>query len=121
MPSKKVVATQLMHSITISGLGCKAFHEGVQNILLWDTRLSRQYEGKVWKSWTPSFYKGHTSVEISNRILTPTFLCSNAQSLPVPYELGKVVKNLVDEGSYKFIEENVISLYEHMVSAKSNR
>jgi len=95
-------------------LGCEGFQQGLQNLYLWDTRLSRHFEEKHWKPWSAKEIKDDVSIEFSNRMLTPAYLCNNADQLAFPDSFGKAVKSLVDDGSHKYIEDNQVMMFEHI-------
>ena len=106
-----------MKHVNISGMNSDMFNDGVKNLYLWDARLSRQFPADVWAPWN-TLEDDMSAVQLSNRILTPSFLCQGAPSSIVPDELGKGTKKLVEEGQYKYLPENEICLYEHVVTGK---
>lgn len=110
-----------MRSITISGLGGKGFEQGLQNLFLWDTRLARQFEEKLWKPWSAKELKGNICIELSNRMLTPSYLCTNADELVVPDTFGKAVRSLVDDRSHKYLEDNQVMLFEHIKASSIDK
>ena len=65
--------------------------------------------------------KAYSTLTFTNRVLTPSFLCEDAEVLPLPYELGKYAKALVEDGSHKYIMDNEISLYEHVKTANQDK
>ena len=108
-----MTAKDILNSVHISGLGCEAFQQGIVNIFLWDLRMSRQYEAQHWQQWTADSGKGYPTIQLTNRILTPSHLTQGADVLTVTSEMGKHAKALVDDGSHQYIQDNVIDLYEH--------
>ncbi|KLO04201.1 hypothetical protein SCHPADRAFT_897207 [Schizopora paradoxa] len=119
--SKKFAGKELIHSIELSGLGSKVFDQGVMNLYLWDLRLSRMFEAAYWNQWTPESGKADTTLLFTNRVLTPSFLCEGAEELPLPSELGKHAKALVQDGSHKYLLDNEIALYEHVKTADQDK
>lgn len=121
MLSKKSANKELIQSVSISGLGCDAFQQSLLNVYLWDVRMSRQFEADVWSPWSAVTGKDHPTVLFSNRILTPAFLCEDANQLPIPTDMGKQIKGLVEDGTHKYIQDNEVGLYEHIKTQKTNR
>lgn len=119
--SKKQTGKELIHSVTLSGLGSDAFQQGIMSMYLWDLRLSRHFESKYWNQWTTETQKGHATVHFTNRVLTPIFLCEDAEELPLPGALGNHAKKLVEAGFHKYISDNEIALYEHLKTATQNK
>lgn len=110
-----------MHSVNITGLGSDAFQQSILNVFLWDVRMSRQFEAQAWNAWSAVQGKEHTTMQLSNRILTPAFLCEDAEALACPYDKGRAVRSLVKDGSHKYIQDNEIAMYEHVVSGKMKK
>lgn len=110
-----------MQSVIIGGFDCKGFEDAVKNLYLWDTRVSRQFEEKDWKTWASKNTKGFSCVEMSNRMLTPSYLCLNDEQLPLPHWLGNAAKELVRSGSHKYLEDNQVFMYEHVKMASSDK
>lgn len=110
-----------MHSVLISGLGAKGFDDAVKNLCIWDARVSRQFEEKNWKPWASTNAKGICCVEMSNRMLTPSYLCLNDEQIPLPQSLGNVAKDLVRNGSHKYLQDNQVQLYEHIRMVSSDK
>ena len=121
MPSKKQFNKDIIRSVDVSGLGGDAFQQSLMNLYLWDVHMSRQFEASAWKPWASVLGNEYGTVQFSNRVLTPAFLCEEADAIMLPAEFGKHVKTLVDEGTYRFIQDNQVDLYEHVNSAKVNK
>ncbi len=121
VPSKKLIHKELIHHVNISGLGCDAFQQSLLNVYLWDIRMSHQFDANMWTSWSSVERKEYPTVQFSNRILTPSFLCEDVEQMVLPGDKGKAVKNLVDEGMHKYISDNEIGLYKHMKNGKINK
>ena len=121
MLNKKQLTNDLTLSVDISGLGCEAFQQSIMNIFLWDLRMSRHFEPDAWKSWNDPTGGEHATVRMSNRVLTPAFLCKGSESVPLPEFLGKAAKKLTEEGTHRYIADNEIDLYEHLKTPKSNK
>lgn len=83
--------------------------------------MSRQFEAKVWSPWSAVQGKEYGTVHFANRILTPTFLCEDVQPIVSPYNQGRAVKSLIEDGTHKYIQDNEIGMYEHIQSGKTNK
>ena len=103
----------LNQSVTISGLGSVTFDKAVGNLLLWDEHLSRDFDKDQWISWTISEFRGNNCVQISNRLLTPSWLCTNKTPLSIPLDFQDVLQLFLKDG-HKYIEDNVVSFYERL-------
>ena len=121
MPSKKQLNKDVIRSVDISGFGSNAFQQSLINLYLWDVRMSRHFEAEVWKPWASVPANEYAAVQFSNRVVTPAFLCEDSDAILLPAEFGKHVKTLVDEGTYRFIQDNQVDLYEHVKTGKVNK
>ncbi len=80
-----------------------------------NSRLTCGHPGHRWKERIIQLCSSQTV------ILTPSFLCEDVDQINLPGDKGKAVKNLVDEGTHKYISDNEIGLYEHVKNGKINK
>lgn len=77
--------------------------------------MSRQFDADVWKPWTSvQTGRGAGGIQFSNRSVTPSFLCEDAEGLTLPAEFGKHEEKLVQEGTHRYVEDNQVDLLEHI-------
>lgn len=83
-----------------------------------DILMSREV-GANWKEWTPSTWKGHSTIKLSCRQVTPAYQCTDSlQPLPVveitdDLDPHGVISSMVASGGYYVLEENVITFQKY--------
>ena len=112
----------ILRSVSITGLGGDAFQQCLASVVLWDLRMSRQFDQTQWKYWSAAPGNGHgATVQFSNRAVTPSFLCDGEEGDKPPEHYGTHIQKLVNDGGFKYIQVNRIDMYEHIKTEKSNR
>lgn len=106
----------LQQGVTISGMSDPAFQQCVANIASIDNMFSRQFKEGTWERWAPSKHEetGLITVDISNRLFTPTKYADDIDSIPIPAKIDPdgVLQQEVASGRSKYLDDNRVQYYE---------
>lgn len=100
----------------MTGLKSRAFELAVSTIRSIDQLFAKTSPGHRWIPWKPGSAREFSSVRFATRVLTPTHQCRQTKGLekiPDGHDETRVLQSLVNEGQFKFLDENEVKVYRY--------